>query len=335
MGALGDVLELAATSSKRWTTVQASVVQYCHNGRQQRSIERNQPAFLPKLSTPPGDPSLRSDQPVEQTTTARLAAKGLERLRVDTEPGPDMHETSRTVQNPSQRWTQSGSGEVHVTDLTGPMGAFPDHSGWTLLLSPSQVLEHGEVESLGENDVAGRPTLRARVRSRLADGYRPMPLRGPTIFIFAGWFGDETLVDLDAATGIVLRLETFIDGELLRSYELRDIRIDEPLADEQFDELPPADAVTTNAVREPEPIEAVAAQVSFTLFVLAGSPSRAFITRPKPDAPPVVFVHQFPESGMARPRMISVQLLESASSDALADPVAWEAIEVGARPARI
>ncbi len=56
MGVLGDVLELAATSSSKWRTMHARVTEYVHLGRQQVAIERGQPSFILKRSSPPGDP---------------------------------------------------------------------------------------------------------------------------------------------------------------------------------------------------------------------------------------------------------------------------------------
>jgi hypothetical protein len=47
--------------------------------------------------------------------------------------------------------------------------------------------------------------------------------------IFPGWLGDETAVELDQASGIILTLTTFVDGEIMRSFTLRDVRVNEPI----------------------------------------------------------------------------------------------------------
>ena len=86
MGVLGDVLELAATSSSKWRTMRASVTDYVHFDRQQQAIERGQPSFIPKRSSPPGDPwqAKAATRPPDHTSNAQLWATAADRYRIET-----------------------------------------------------------------------------------------------------------------------------------------------------------------------------------------------------------------------------------------------------------
>ncbi len=330
MGALGDVLELVATSSQRWVSLTATVTQYCHHDLQQRSIEMNQVSFMPKRSSPPGDPFGRTDGPVQSTVVARLWARGLERVRVEHDASAADHAPMLLVRNPSRSWSQMSNGEIITTDTSGPFGGTPDGTGWSMLLDPAKLLAAGDVEPLGGGEIDGRSTLRARIQSKGPDATAMFRDSGPVIYM--GWMGDTNVVELDAATGLVLRFETSIGGEVFRSFTMADVKIDEPLGDDLFDEAPPAGAPTRDAHQMAEPVEVVAGRVPFTLFAPAGSQSRAFLTPGRADQPQVVQVHEMPTA--FRPGMIPMmtQLIESASADALADPSAWDAVVIDGRP---
>ena len=333
VGVLGDVLELAATSSTRWSTLRASVTQFCDADGQQRSIEKNQPPFVPKRSTPPGDPLRRSSELQQRTTIARFWASGLDRIRVE-EAGPDdSTEVTLTVRNPTRRWTQGPSGEVLLDDLSGPFRAAPDFSGWSLLLDPGRLLEGADLEVLSPGEIAGRATLRVRVRPK---GPAGMPAFGRQA-LFLGWLGDESVVELDAETGLVLHLESLVDGDVFRSFTLSNVEIDAPLDSALFDEGPPDGAPIRSTHQIAEPIESVAAKVPLTLFAPTGSSCNGFVRPSKDGAEPVVHVLEIPSPGVFRPGQVltMIQLIESSSTDALADPTDWDTADVDGNAVRV
>jgi hypothetical protein len=332
MGALGDVLELAALSAKRWSTLSATVQAYTNFELQQKAIERGQPSFMPKRSRPPGDPSFRSKDHSERTSTAKLWANGTERFRIE-ENSADPEIVSVTVRNTDSSWTRIGTGAVMVSDHNGPFGMFPDPAGWSRLLDPSSLFENVDVEALGPGAFAGRPTLRVRTVSRTMEtSFAMRPARsGPMMFI--GWMGDECLIELDADTGLVLKFETSIDGQIFRSFAMSDVAIDGALDATLFDEPPPADAPSRRAEQMAEPVESVAARVDFTLFAPPDA-CMAFLSDPKSDKPSVVHIHRVPTSprfGHDGPPAI-VHLTESSSAELVADPAEWESIEIDGRP---
>jgi hypothetical protein len=333
VGALGDVLELVATSSQRWVTLTATVTQYCHQERQRRSIEMNQVSFMPKRSSPPGDPFSSVEGPVESTVVARLWARGLDHVRVEPEPSADDPASMLVVRNPSRSWSRMPNGEVITMDASGPFGGAPDATGWSMLLEPAKLLAAGDVEPLGEGAVDGRRTLRARVRSKGPDATAMFRGSGPAIYL--GWMGDESIVELDAVTGLVLRFETSIGGEVFRSFTMADVTLDEPLGDDLFYEAPPAGAPTRGAHQMAEPIEVVAGRVPFALFVPAGSRCSGFVAPQRADRPQVVHIHEM--LAAFRPGMVPMmtQIIESASPAGVADPSAWDVVVVGGRPASV
>jgi hypothetical protein len=333
MGALGDVLELAALSTKRWSTLSATVQRYENFDLQQRAIERAQPSFVPKRSTPPGDPALRVKGRSERTSTAKLWAAGVGRIRVEEFCVDDPETVSLTVKNAVSSWTRVGVGPVTISDHTSPFGMFSDPTGCSNLLDPAVLLENVDVEALGPSEFAGRSTLRVHTMLRTAETSMAMrPGRnGPMMFI--GWMGDNCLLELDADTGLVLKFETSIDSEIFRSYEMSGVIIDGSLDANLFDELPPTDAQRRRAEQMAEPVEIVASRVTFTLFAPPDN-CTAFLRDAESNAPQVVQIHRMPTPQRFGPGGLPsfVQLTESTSADSVADPSEWETIEIGSRP---
>ena len=290
---------------------------------------------MPKRSSPPGDPSAQRKGPEESDFTVTLRATAPDRWRVDQlEVSGDLKPT-RTVHNASRWWTQSSAGDVMTHTNTGPFGGAPDANGWASLLDPTRLVELGQVEALGPGSVDGRPTLRARVRP---DGARAVRTVRPGAVFITGFAGDETLADLDEATGLVLRLESIIDGQPFRLFTMTDLVLDSPLDAAVFDEEPPADAPTRDAHQQSEPIETLAARTGFTLFVPEGAQCVGFMPKPDPDRSPVVHIHQMPKPVAFRPGggpgsfPTMVQLTESSSGEGVADPSEWETVDIGGVP---
>lgn len=332
MGILGDVLELCATSSSRWTTFHATAEQYRHRERQRRSVDKTQAGIVPLYSTPPGDPLGKNTPPIESKSSALMWANGTKRIRVE-EQSTESEGHSLTVQNEKGSWARSASGEV-MTSITGDGIGPIDVSGWSLLVDPGTLIQGTDLEVLGFGEVAGRPTYRVVARPKEPAVVARYGVRGPLMYL--GWMGDEMALDLDTATGVALRLESFVDGEIFRSLTVTTAAFDPGFDDAMFDETPPADTPAVRTHQMAEPLAAIAARVAFTLFAPSRANCVAFVRPEKDDLPEVVSVHVIP-SLPTRPgqRPESLGLTESASAEPLADPAEWEPIDLNGRPARI
>jgi hypothetical protein len=349
MGALGDLLELAATSQNRWSTFEATVTQYCHAERQRIASERSQSAFVAKRSSPPGEPeNMFASKVTERTTTAHLWAKGVDRYRVEVPQDSVADEDRDTaegiervsylaVRNVDESWTREHNGAHSSHSVNAAFGP-PDFTGWTSVLDAERLFAGQEVTPDGEGHVDGRPTLRARLKGKGNPSVRFMRPGG--MAIFPGWLGDETTVELDNATGVVLALSTMVDGDVMRSFTLTGVRVDEPIEETLFTEKPPAGVILQPLIKQPEPVEIVAAQLSFTVFVPEHKNCAAFVPPRRNDAPVLVTLHVLPEFGRIRAMppngiMAPAQLIESASAEAVADPATWNVLELASGPVRI
>jgi hypothetical protein len=337
MGELGDILELVALSRQRWTTVRATVTQHVNHERQRLAMERSQPSFAPQRSTPPGDPWVRrSAEKPERTTTVQVWARGAAQLRVEALSPAENGDaaTYLAITNGDSPWTRHGSGEIHVPN---PASAFrpPDPSGWPMILNPGEVVKGHVVTPDGRGERASRPTLRAILTP---EGDPSMVLPGRVgMVIFQTWFGDETTVEFDAATGVALFIDSRIDGESFRTFTVTSIDFDANIDDALFAELPPPDAPTTDPHKMAEPIDVVAARVPFAVFVPPGGACSGLYTNARKDHPAVVHVHQMPDrdamfrrATMTPPKF--VHLTESASADGVADPADWEPVTLADGP---
>jgi outer membrane lipoprotein-sorting protein len=340
LGVLGDVLELAATSGSRWRTVQGTVSDYVHLERQQTAIERAQPPFMPKRSSPPGDPwkAKQASCPPDRTSHSQVWATAIDRYRLETRVAPtdESDESARqtpklTVRNGGKSWTLTRGGQLTVHDRSMSFGG-PTEAGANLLLNPHALLSaHTDVRPGEVGEVNGRATVGAVL---VASPTARAPM-GPMAFHF-GWLGDETTIDLDAATGIIVRLRSTIDGELMRSFELTDLVIDAPLDDSLFTEPPPSDVPARSAVQHPEPVAVVARDVAFTLFAPPDADCSAFKSSPSTDEQ-MVSVHMMPSMGRMPPTMpmVLTMMHQSPSLSRMPTTDEWEPLELPDGPAWI
>jgi hypothetical protein len=346
MGALGDLLELVATSQNRWSSFEATVTQYCHSERQRIASERSQ-SFMVKRSSPPGEPTNTFENAVkDRTTTAHLWAKSVYSYRVEVplddsaaDEGVNAEGTGRAdylaVRQGDESWARNHDG-IFTTHSANTAFGPPDFTGWTSVLDPERLFAGQEVTPDGVGDIDGRATLRARLKGKGDASVRVMGPGG--MAIFPGWLGDETTVELDSVTGVVLALSTMVDGEVMRSFKLTAVRVNEAIDEGLFTERPPDGAELQPLIKQPEPVEIVAANLPFTLFVPEGKNCAAFVPPKRNDHPVRVMLHVLPEFSRIRAMPPSgiitpAQLIESASPEAVADPSTWTELQLTSGPA--
>lgn len=341
MGELGDVLELAARSRGLWRTARLVVTQTTDSALQMRAIERAQPPVGFRRTSPPGDPLTRHQPQGLFRSRTVIVAVSTDRYRVewqleDPSPADDPMEgngSSLTVRNGSRSWTRDGSGIYRSTDHNGPFGAPPDPSGFASLLDPQTLLDNADVESVGVGQVAGRATRRVRTRPR-------PPTMGSPRMMFLGWSADETLLDLDAATGLVFRMETFVDGATLRLSEASDVAIDESVDDALLSEEPPTGATVEPSARMAEPIEQVAGVAPFILLAPPGQNVNGMINPSRGNRPVVVHAFVQPDFAKMAARRVpgvvaTLQLIESADPDGVPDPADWDPVMLADGPGHL
>ncbi len=338
MGLLGDVLELAATSHLRWRTMHATVTEYSHLERQNRSIERSQLSFVPKRTSPPGDPwkVKQAERPADFTSHAQLWATAADRYRIetaaDTEASDDDGYRPRTtVRDGVRSWMMTAGGQLTVHDRSTSFGGSLD-IGANLLLDPRAILSaHTDVQPKDAGDV-GEVDGRAAVGAVLRGA---SPGRSGSMMMFwPGWLGDETTVDLDEATGIIIGLRSTVDGELMRSFALTDLVIDGALDDALFTEQPPTDVPAKSAIQQPDPVAVVAGTVSFTLFAPTGGESMAFKQSQTTDGQ-MVSVHMMPNFANRSQMVMPTVLQQSPSLSMMPTTDEWEAVSLRHGPAWI
>jgi hypothetical protein len=331
---LGDVLELAATSGSRWRTMRGTVSDFVHLERQQTAIERAQPPFMPKRSSPPGDPwkAKGATLPPERTSHSQLWAASADRYRIET-PSDDV-ETSRhtprtTVRDGAKSWTLDFGGKLMVHDRSTSFGG-PPEVGANLLLDPQAFISaHSDVHPGEVGELHGRPTLSAVLRQ--TGPFQPG--MGSTA-MYLGFLGDETTIDLDAATGMIVRLRSTVDRELMRCFELTDLVIDGPLDDALFTEQPPADILARAMHRQPDPVSVVAKDVAFTLFAPPEDDCYGFVMSSTTDEQ-MVSVHMMPKMTQRMPMVIPTMMQQSPSLTQMPTTDQWESLLLASGPAWI
>jgi hypothetical protein len=334
MGVLGDVLELAATSGSRWRTMQGAVSDYVHMERQQVAIERAQPPFMPKRSSPPGDPwkAKQATRPPDRTSQAQVWATAADRYRIESPSGDaeaSRHAPRTTVRDGAKSWTLDGGGRLTVHDRSTSFGG-PSDVGANLLLDPQAFISaHSDVRAGEVGELHGRPTVSAVLR---ATG--PFQPRMGATAMYLGFLGDETTIDLDAATGIIVRLRSTVDGELMRNFELSDLVLDGPLNDELFTEQPPSDIPARPAHQRPDPVSVVAKDVSFTLFAPPDGDCYGFVPSFGTDEP-MVSVHMMPNMAKRMPMMIPTMMQQSPSLTSMPATDEWDPVVLDSGPAWI
>jgi hypothetical protein len=252
---VGDLLELLYGASDRWQTVRCSVRGWNDTELQRRAIERWQAAqgqgssqvmmFGIGEHKPP---------PREYEFTQRVWIVKPDRLREESEHGT-------TVSHGDLWWSWSEHGGLMSNEKDRELTGQKASDAHPLHLSPALLipgLRFGTIERIGDALVA---TARPRGIPHVHFG---QPVHG----------ADEHRLTVDAVRGVVLRIESFIDGRLFSSSQLVDAVFDEPIPDEVF-VLERPEGVEARSPRELSPrvtLEEAAELAPFPVFAISELP---------------------------------------------------------------
>lgn len=322
MNADHDVLELIASSARRWSTLSATVTSYVHWARREHELQRAFPVVFRPRSTPPGvrHSEVGERQTVEQRSTMTLRARGQSTVRVE---GPD---GTLMVRTGSSMWCTSPDGSVVAADpWTWSVGAL-DPRGWTLPIRPELLRADFDLTDRGSGSVMGRASRRVLLSPRR--DLLAVDLSGRGV-LYPNWVGGRSMAHLDAATGVILHLESRLDMELVRSFTLSEVVLDEDLSDDLFPDRPPSGAKQVEVAGGARRVEAVAARAGFALLGAEGLHDAVMVPVEADDAPVVVVVQQprfgRPVDGVPAPL---ASLTQCPSPAPLPDPSAWDLVRV-------
>jgi hypothetical protein len=251
---VGDLLELLHGASERWQTFRGSVRMWHDTELQRQAIERWQTEQREGSSQVMlfgiGE---EASEPAEYEFSQRLWIVKPDRLREESEHGT-------TVSRGDLWWSWSEhiglmSNETD-REVTGQRAAdaHPVHLAPALLIPG---LRFETIERAGDTLVVTAKPSGAHVHfGQLAHG------------------ADEHRLIVDATRGVVLKLESFLDGRVFSSSELHDAVFDEPIPDEVFVlELP--EGVEARSPRDMHPqvtLEEAAELAPFTVFAISELP---------------------------------------------------------------
>jgi hypothetical protein len=300
MGQLGDLLELLHAPPSGFERVRAEYRDWTHHARSQEAFrvetadtEPEAPSAHAPMIAGGGDAAPAVDEQDEQTS--RIWIDGDEKIRLETEPaagGPVLQVKSgrHWWSYDPQNGAVSGSDPDGAVDVGGEIRA---------LLRPGRLLAALRFEPLGPGEAAGRETARTRARPRPRDSQRD-PFIDRLELHGLGLGADEYLLDVDAATGAVLRAESRRRGEPFSIREAVQIAYDERIPDERFVfEAPPGEFVRDFSDHDhPRTVGAreAAELAPFPLFVLPSIPEawELHVTlwpgRERPASPPGVLL---------------------------------------------
>jgi outer membrane lipoprotein-sorting protein len=224
MGDLGEALVLMHGARYRFRSVALEARHWTHTQRARRAFERHAGGLVDELAPlSPGEPRPAS------LWVNRLWWVKPDRLREEQEDvGGDNDPMVRVVDG-ARFWSLAG-GELASSDHMPGLSSPPTpHVGY--LLDPALVLPVVDLSVEGEATQAGRAALvlAARPRDRddsLSIGHLPSG-------------ADEYELLVDRATGVLLRVAAFIDGEEFMVTEITSIAFDEPIDQERFVLVPP------------------------------------------------------------------------------------------------
>ena len=228
MGRKGDLLELIDGAPIGVRTLTGSVWKWTHRERYQRAIKELSQSHGGSVgfATFGGPIGETSDQHL------RVWLDLTDRWRMESEDYIDLRNGQRRWVGSSTRITEMTNGEAELEDT---------EIGW--LVAPGNrllgALRFGEAT---DDVVAGRPCLKVDAtvnRSQAIGRFNPVHMRlGGIDHTF--WF--------DTVVGIVLRHVGMIDDEPCTISEFKEVRINPPLTDLDFEFVPPPDAVVTRQV---------------------------------------------------------------------------------------
>ncbi len=228
MGRKGDLLELIDGAPVGVRTLTGSVWKWTHHERSQRAFHaltsgRGLSVGVARFGDPGGDA-------LDQHFRIWLVLP--DQWRFESEHHLDLR-------NGPTRWIGSST---HITELTHDRSGVEETEIGMLITSGSRLLGALQFGEPSDDVVAGRPCV--KVDATVSTGVGGGRLL-PGIVRLGGvdhtyWF--------DATTGIVLRHVGLVDGEACSITEFKEVRINPPLTDLDFEFVPPPDAVVTRQV---------------------------------------------------------------------------------------
>lgn len=321
MGELGDLLELLHTGPGAVQRLRAEVISTWDGELTHRAWEAHvEDSGGTAYAVLTKDEDVDEPEPSAQERRVKLWVDRGQRL--EREESPDALAVRRGTR--WWRWDEYSGAVSNDEEEVGTSVA--EDARWILIGLPLLALL--ELETLGRGEVAGRPTRRLRGEPRAdEDDWNLHHLPGT---------GAEAYeIDVDAATGLVLRVEAFFEGSPFNRTEVVDLGVDETFADELFvfaspDGTEPRSVLDTigrhhHALR-PAELEALA---PFTVLVPERLPDgweidlRFHEGSPRPPMPATAHLHLRESRGL---RSVGIT---QASVDAEGDVDEWD----HARPA--
>jgi len=264
MGTRGDLLTLVDGAPGRLRTLQAALATWTHRALvaevNRRLVadagsddDRATAGPLPPTLLPgvPGavapvdpagggarhDPALANvadDEPAESLATAYVIVALPDRWRVVGRGHLAVSDGRRSWAGTSTLVTERDSAHAAIFDA-GAIGA---------CLYPGGLLRRLDFSAPVVEDIEGRPCWFVEGGPRRKDAHRPAPPERPDrldLRIQRELVGVEHRIWFDAASGIILRHEGFVDGEACSTTSLTDLVFDQPVRDDEF--RPPPGAV--------------------------------------------------------------------------------------------
>jgi hypothetical protein len=233
----GRLAELLLSAGTAWTTAQGNWRHWCRQGLVTVAFRRHfdqldatglrtRSISFRREERPESEP----DPVIETVRTVCIDRPG-RRARVDllSWHGEELR-ADVVVWDRDTFWARTGDDLLtNHGDLT--MGHGGDEV--TALLQPDYVTALYELTPEDTSVVAGRPCLRAAARKRagVTDRERD-PFRVDPFGMVAG--GEDFVLDIDRATGLLLRVTKLVDGAEAEIMEWTELTLDAPLDDALF-----------------------------------------------------------------------------------------------------
>lgn len=228
MGRKGDLLELIDDAPIGVRTLTGSVWKWTHH-------ERSQRVFTELGRSRGGSVGIaRFGGPVGETTDEHLRVwlNLPDRWRFESDDHVDLR-------NGATRWI---GGSAHITELTHDETSVGDTEIGMLMMPGSQMMGALRFGEPTNDLVAGRPCLKVSATLNRGHGAR----RFNPVEVSLG--GIDHTYWFDEVTGIVLRHVGLIDDEPCTIIEFKEVRVNPPLTDLDFQFIAPPDAIIERQV---------------------------------------------------------------------------------------
>ncbi|MCH8308980.1 MAG: hypothetical protein IIB17_00615 [Chloroflexi bacterium] len=224
MSELGDLLELLYTARTSFTTVEATINSWTHNGRRAEAMRR-WAATKPQGSVASFGRGTRQADVVEHVS--RLWLQKPSRLR--NEFGQSGEPPRLRVVDGDRWWAYNPNGNV-TTNVRVDGTVVPEHSSRMTIdppivnqfYDPSSLIPAFDMEPVESAVFAGRTAIRVIALPR--DDTEPVMWPGVTEI--------ELLVDADL--GVILAATAFLDDEVMARVETTSATFDEPISEDIF-----------------------------------------------------------------------------------------------------